>query len=868
MSDQDEFSKPYTFGQQTEGASAAGTEEFRKPYGTSPRMSRVQPQTTAPAVLTPSMEHAARAEALVPAAEQQFQQNKAQDIQADKERQKSAYYGFGEGAPPPPAGQSFSITDVPVLGNLTEKGISWAASKYPESRLASWWTGGNQMGDTEEERYKNMLAYQDAYRQRQYMDDPTSYYGARVMGGLSVPLPSLKVGSAVEKVGEKVLAPVAEQMPSILEKGFRLVGRPVPAAIEGGVWTGADVAAGAAPDSSAADVVQDVKKGVEEGAKTGYLFGLPVSAGMSIGKYGAGVTRAIWDPEGYAASEIAKANAGATPKEKLAGLSPEKASEMSAQGLEVLPYDIAGAKAIGRDAASSVAPVDPDLVNLNNQIVERYNNRSANVQQDVYKASGRGTNPQTGQPYTDFELRNLAEDEARRVNGPAYKAAYSAPSAQAIWNDDLQRLVNTPGGSAALQKTIGSSNVRAARDRMDPLNPFYRDQSGQWQLNQNVGVPNLEFWDRFKRNMNDIVEGQKDRYGKHTTESLETQSLLYGDAGAARGAGLTPYQNQFSLVPFLKTTVPEYDTALRGSQRYIKEDNAFDAGKNFLDIANVGRKSSNILEADKKLQDFAKYSPSEQNVFRQGLLANITENPSQAAKIFGGGDAKTLDRYRQVLGDKMFDEVDNTMRMHRISSVADVLSGSAPKDRMNLTGAIVGTGMGGAGLIVWGKDILEQALQNPLITAATAGAGAVAGTGYVVKKAIDKAMIGKKTEAVLKMLGTGDQATFQKILNAAKTDKQISLALKNIEYGISRVAALQSQNSPKYTTQQAPQQAGGGRIGRDSGGRTNGSAASKAARLIAQVDHIRKGHGKDTSSLLNLDDDTVAKALAIANQKI
>lgn len=63
-------------------------------------------------------------------------------------------------------------------------------------------------------------------------------------------------------------------------------------------------------------------------------------------------------------------------------------------------------------------------------------------------------------------------------------------------------------------------------------------------------------------------------------------------------------------------------------------------------------------------------------------------------------------------------------------------------------------------------------------------------------------------------------------------------------------------------------QAKGGRIGRDTGGRTNTSAATKAARLIAQVDHIKKSHSKDTSSLLNLDDDTVAKALSIANQKI
>jgi hypothetical protein len=59
------------------------------------------------------------------------------------------------------------------------------------------------------------------------------------------------------------------------------------------------------------------------------------------------------------------------------------------------------------------------------------------------------------------------------------------------------------------------------------------------------------------------------------------------------------------------------------------------------------------------------------------------------------------------------------------------------------------------------------------------------------------------------------------------------------------------------------------RRGRKSGGRAvDDSAKSKADKLIAMVDRVRKSEGKDTSSLLNLDDTTIAKALAVANRGI
>jgi len=55
---------------------------------------------------------------------------------------------------------------------------------------------------------------------------------------------------------------------------------------------------------------------------------------------------------------------------------------------------------------------------------------------------------------------------------------------------------------------------------------------------------------------------------------------------------------------------------------------------------------------------------------------------------------------------------------------------------------------------------------------------------------------------------------------------------------------------------------------RASGGRTIDSVSLKAQALINMVDSIKKEQSKETEPLLNLDDNTVAKALAVANRHI
>jgi hypothetical protein len=63
------------------------------------------------------------------------------------------------------------------------------------------------------------------------------------------------------------------------------------------------------------------------------------------------------------------------------------------------------------------------------------------------------------------------------------------------------------------------------------------------------------------------------------------------------------------------------------------------------------------------------------------------------------------------------------------------------------------------------------------------------------------------------------------------------------------------------------QQAAGGRIGRKAGGRV-GDPGSAAEKLILAAERAKKSQGNATSALLQMPDEAITKALAVANEHI
>jgi hypothetical protein len=104
-----------------------------------------------------------------------------------------------------------------------------------------------------------------------------------------------------------------------------------------------------------------------------------------------------------------------------------------------------------------------------------------------------------------------------------------------------------------------------------------------------------------------------------------------------------------------------------------------------------------------------------------------------------------------------------------------------------------------------------------------------------------------------------------------KNAKRVSqLVDKDPTFAALMSAMFKMQPIIRQVNEGAPEegQASGGRINRATGGRTGKDPRKNAAVLMALADKIKKEQSQDTSSLLNLDDETVAKALAVANKHI
>jgi hypothetical protein len=81
------------------------------------------------------------------------------------------------------------------------------------------------------------------------------------------------------------------------------------------------------------------------------------------------------------------------------------------------------------------------------------------------------------------------------------------------------------------------------------------------------------------------------------------------------------------------------------------------------------------------------------------------------------------------------------------------------------------------------------------------------------------------------------------------------------------VATIAPRLIPPPQSEEEGQKAGG-RIGRATGGKISGNAKQEAIRLIALAESMKKRHNETTKPLLDVDDNTITKALAVANKGI
>ena len=489
-----------------------------------------------------------------------------------------------------------------------------------------------------------------------------------------------------------------------------------------------------------------------------------------------------------------------------------------------LPVSIADLPGVRRMVENALGRVGQRDAPTARQMQEFFQNRRAEAtnvtQQNIDSIFGRSIEPSA--------LTREARDVARTANAPMYRAAYSQPIAQHVWNDELAEKLMTPWGQKAAQEAIDGLTSRSQTPG-GFTNPFVR-QNGQIVFSGQGQVP-LEFWDRFRRSLNDQAEE------------------AFASNARTRGGDINYAKQQ--LQNYLTSSFIPYREAVSGAGKYLREEDAFSEGVKFFSAVSGKNKNDIDYIGNQMYQFFNRFSPEEQNMFRTGLAAYIRQNPDDAAKVFAARDNATLNQYRQILGDDKFKDIQSTMLVHGVSkNIRDIVARESPVQR----GVEKVAGYGGIGSVLY-------ALANGITVSpehAIAAAG-VSGAGF-----ISNMMGNARARQIVRLAMSDDRQDAVRLANMARSQPTVARMIEEINSGLSRIVMSQNDQSA-----QPAQRFAGGRVGRASGGRlVRTDHAARAASLIRAAEAAKKAHNRTTEDILEQPDEAVAKALSIANKAI
>ena len=507
-------------------------------------------------------------------------------------------------------------------------------------------------------------------------------------------------------------------------------------------------------------------------------------------------------------------------------------------------YDIAGGPE-KLSAAAARFQGDPRITELNNNIKGRINGS--------YGLVGNAVDSAFNQNVDAFALRQQADAMARRTNAPLYDAAYRHPNAQSIWNGTIEQTINSNEGKAAVAWAENEARKDAINTgRMAPVNPFVADNNGNLILNQGQTGASLEFLDYVKRGLNKV----------------------YGDQAATRDPARFTTQNMNNkFTENLKNAVPGYDTALSNSGKFIRGNNAFDAGTQFVELLpTAGAVTPGALRA--QLERFNSASrnaltPSERDQFRVGFGAWIKENPGEAAAIFKGNSPESLqarNAARFVLGNNAFHQIDQSLTVSRTAAMLqEIKANPGLLQKIGLTPAEAGVAAGGLGTLAgYGAtklgeipNLAQYAQQHPYMT----GLSAIAGIGALGSRAGSS----KRLDALLDMASSTDPKVARdaadQLAKIAAGNTNWEKALNKIENTLGIYLAQHRMGQPNLPVV-GPTNFEERKVGRATGGRVS------AERLVQLAERAKKEVNKTTEPLLNHDDSAVARALEVANRNI
>jgi hypothetical protein len=533
-------------------------------------------------------------------------------------------------------------------------------------------------------------------------------------------------------------------------------------------------------------------------------------AGAVAGAGGAGVVRSLRDvrnPE-HVIAKAAGASGQTSP-----GITLEELQRLRAAGHDVSLLDVRNVRrlaegAMGRQSDSPAAY----------RIQESLEQRARNAPQ----AYSSGIETAMGRPVDAHAALQAAKAESQLAT--EYPRIYGLPHAQDVNSPDLTRLANDRAGRQATEK---ASELLSRNLGTTVENPFV-EINGVMQLRPGAQT-NLQFWDYFKRALDDEAE-RLTRSGA-TTEAHSISSMTNDLKRVIGGTDAAP------------GIVPEYASLLAAGRRYYGQENAFDAGSQFFKDINPAAKYRDPTKIAELLHHFDNtYSPVEQQAFRTSLANSLKENPDLAVSMFSKNNSTFEGRLRHILGDVEFNGIKNTVNAHNVASSLRSIRERSSKDVSPYASGTV------AGLASSVLPILQGAAIGPT---GIGIASALATRGIHILK-------DRMAASIVQTLERNDPAAIERMIKFINSNPEASRTLERISQAMRSVYATQTEQPER------PGHARGGKIRAPNAGKHK----AKAMSLIRAAEQAKKAHNSTTEPTLDMPDEMVAKALSIADKAI
>lgn len=565
-----------------------------------------------------------------------------------------------------------------------------------------------------------------------------------------------------------------------------------------------------------------------KGAETGALFGAGATAGLTAaGKgleaAGAGASRLFRGPQAQAERAIGEA-LETDIRRGADRLTPQEIDEAVKRGQPILPVDVGGGTLSGElRTATNISPeaeatIYGPLKQRNLEQQARYEHHLQGMMGHDLNAAG---------------MQESLRERAREINRPAYRAAYDAPNAQNIWNEDLARLVNAPAVKSAIQPAMVKAENKAVLGEAPNIDsPFTVDSAGN--VSVNAGKPHsLEFWDNVKQAMDDKIGALK-------------------RAGDSSWVDINKIKNK--LITTLDNSVKDaegnslYGKARSGAAMMFGADNAFDAGLSFL-----GTRST--LNAAKMKKAVESMKPNEREIFAHGVAADMLsrirnrKERSDISKLFDSPEER--EKIAMALGPERTAQFE---AFHRVENIMDrayqaVVSNSTTakqylrSQEQSYARKIIGRlpYMGGeAGLAGAYSHSITQAILPVLLDL----------TGTTVKHVSDRRRL-DSIERLGEMLVSPDPAVRQQVMDMIASKPSAMEKLRNIDTSLRRLVTI-----------------GGVEPAREQ--RKSGGKVYPAKRLTLLEKAARKAHGElanGSKPLMNMPDEHIAHQLNMAKDQ-